>query len=370
MLIITQPPPTTGARRSLDLEQRARSRVQSRHRGRLPVRENVSENVSKEGPLADTLVGLVGNWFVAVPLLLAVIFVFLGMRLVPNTTIGIIEKRLSGAGSVKSGLIALRGEAGFQPRVLRGGLHFLMPVQYAVHVMPLVTIPQGKIGYVFARDGAPLPPTQALGSNVAAADFSDVGSFLAAGGQKGPQRKILREGTYAINLAQFVVITAERVFYLPLEKGEDAIFQRMAQLIDERDGFEPVVLKGHDDLIGIVTVHDGPSIPAGQIIAPTVGDDPAQEGAYHNSFQDPERFLAAGGQRGRQLQPVGARVEARAQVDHRVDASGKGLGDEVIDDPGANGDRPSRHGREDGRHHRQDLWRPFRHQPRHGLVRT
>jgi len=143
-----------------------------------------------------------------------------------------------------------------------------------------------------------------LGANVAAADFSDVGSFLAAGGQKGPQRKILREGTYALNLAEFVVITAERVFYLPLEKGEDVVFQRMAQLIDERDGFEPVVLKGHDDLIGIVTVHDGPSIASGQIIAPTVGDDPTQDGTYHNSFQDPERFLAAGGQRGRQLQTL------------------------------------------------------------------
>src|SRR4030095_7091945 len=83
---------------------------------------------------------------------------------------------------------------------------------------------------------------------------------------------------------------------------EEAVFQRMAQLIDERDGFEPVVLKGHDDLIGIVTVHDGPSIASGQIIAPTVGDDPTQDGTYHNSFQDPERFLAAGGQRGRQLQ--------------------------------------------------------------------
>ena len=31
---------------------------------------------------------------------------------------------------------------------------------------PLVTIPQGKIGYVYARDGKPLPPSQTLGSVV------------------------------------------------------------------------------------------------------------------------------------------------------------------------------------------------------------
>jgi uncharacterized membrane protein YqiK len=37
--------------------------------------------------------------------------------------------------------------------VLRGGWHFLMPFQYRVHRVSLVTIPQGKIGYVFARDG-------------------------------------------------------------------------------------------------------------------------------------------------------------------------------------------------------------------------
>jgi uncharacterized membrane protein YqiK len=236
--------------------------------------------------------------------LLVLLFFLMGLRLVPNNKIGIVEKRLSGAGSVKSGLIAMSGEAGFQPEVLRGGLHFLLPIQYRVHTMPLVTIPQGKIGYVFARDGAALPPTQALASNTTASDFQDVTAFLHAGGQKGPQRKILREGTYAINLAQFVVITNERVYYLPLEKGEEQVFVRMAQLIESRAGFYPVVLQGTDDMIGIVTVHDGPSLPSGQIIAPTVGDDPHDDATYHNSFQDPERFLRAGGQRGRQLQTL------------------------------------------------------------------
>ena len=35
----------------------------------------------------------------------------------------------------------------------------------------------------------------------------------------------------------------------------------------DRNGFEPVVIKGTDDVIGIVTVHDGPSLAEGQIIA-------------------------------------------------------------------------------------------------------
>ena len=225
-------------------------------------------------------------------------------RYIPNDRVGIVEKLWSSSGSLKNGLIALNGEAGFQPRLLRGGWHVLRPFQYRIHKMPLVTIPQGRIGYVFARDGQPLPATQALASNVAASDFQDVAAFLAAGGQRGPQRKILREGTYALNLAQFVVITAERIHFHPLEKNEVDTFVRMAEVVADRDGFEPVVIKGTDDFIGIVTVHDGPSLAEGQIIAPTVGDEAGDAATYHNNFQDVEKFLQAGGRRGRQLQTL------------------------------------------------------------------
>src|SRR5262249_47629944 len=86
--------------------------------------------------------------------------VFLGwltgaLRYIRNSRVGVVEKLFSLRGSVRSGLIALGGEAGYQPWVLRGGLHFMMPFQYRVHSVPLVTIPQGQIGYVFARDGQP-----------------------------------------------------------------------------------------------------------------------------------------------------------------------------------------------------------------------
>ena len=235
-------------------------------------------------------------------LLLVVLFLLAGIRFIPNNKVGIIEMRISPKGSVDKGIMALHGEAGFQPGVLRGGLHYLLPIQYDVHIVPLVTIPQGKIGYVFARDGQPLPSSQTLASNATATDFQDVSVFLERGGQRGPQRKIVREGTYALNLAEFVVITQERLYYLPLEKGEEEVFQRMAAVLREREGFTPVVIKGTDDTIGIVTVHDGSSLPPGQIIAPTVGEDTTNAATYHNSFQDPERFLAANGLRGRQLQ--------------------------------------------------------------------
>lgn len=245
---------------------------------------------------------LLGHPFLAGILGALFLLVLFSFRYIPNNRIGVVEKLFSLKGSVKSGLIALTGEAGFQPHVLRGGWHFLFCLQYKIHIMPLVTIPQGKIGYVFARDGVPLPADQALASNVKARDFQDVNNFLLQGGQKGPQRMILREGTYAINLAQFVVITEDRPYYLVLDPGELEMFERMANIISERNGFSPIVLKDADDMVGIVTIHDGESLPPGEIIAPTVGKDPADEATYHNNFQDPDKFLQAGGRRGRQLQ--------------------------------------------------------------------
>jgi uncharacterized membrane protein YqiK len=216
------------------------------------------------------------------------------IRYIPNHRVGIVEKLFASRGSVKSGFIALDGEAGYQPQVLRGGWHVFVPFQYRVHVVPLVTIPQGKLGYVFARDGEPLLPHQALASNARTADFEDVERFLRSGGQRGPQRRLLREGTFAVNLAQFAVLTEDRTWFLPLERGDAERFRDMSQLIHQRDGFTPVRIEGSADEIGVVTVHDGPGLDSGEIIAPAVDG--------HDHYQDPEAFLAAGGHRGRQLQ--------------------------------------------------------------------
>jgi uncharacterized membrane protein YqiK len=78
----------------------------------------------------------------------------------------------------------------------------------------------------------------------------------------------------------------------------------MKQTILARDGFVPVILAEDQDLVGIVTVHDGPSLPPGEIIAPEVGTDLRDAARFHNNFQEPEKFLKAGGFRGRQLQVV------------------------------------------------------------------
>ena len=227
-------------------------------------------------------------------------------RYIPNNQVGIVEKLWSVKGSITDGFIALNGEAGYEPEVLRGGLHVFFPFMYRIHKSDLVTVGQGKIAYVFARDGAPLGASQVLGANDTEekSDFQDARKFLMAGGQKGPQRKVLREGTYAINTTQFAIITDERVYGHALSPQERSVLDSMQLTISERWGFTPVILAADQDLVGIVTVHDGPSLPPGEIIAPEVGIDLREQYTFHNNFQEPENFLYAGGYRGRQLQTI------------------------------------------------------------------
>src|SRR4029077_16612972 len=220
------------------------------------------------------------------------------------------EKLWSASGSVSEGrILALNGEAGFQVELLRGGLHFgLWRWQYRLHKVPLVTIRQGRIAYVYARDGEALPPSQTLGRIVECNNFQDARAFLgndaarAAGpvrGQRGRQRSILREGVYAINPALFVVMTEDAVFSLRNLQGpqETKAISDWQKVLSEISGFSPVVVgvavEAQDplnsertifvDSLGIVTIHDGPSLEPGEIIAPPVGND-AGDGNYHNNY--------------------------------------------------------------------------------------
>ena len=244
---------------------------------------------------------LLGIKIVAIILGVIILFWIIGFRIIPNDKVGIVEKWWSTKGSLKEQIIALKGEAGYQPALLRGGIHFRTPFIYKVHIVPLVTIPQGKIAYVFARDGKPLEATQTLGKVVKEGNnFQNVRGFIENGGQKGPQRGIIREGTYAFNLAQFVIITENKTYYLKMgSKQELDTISTMSRLISERRGFEPVIIEGNSDLVGIV--NDGQSLGSENIICPIVGDNHNDEN-YHNNFQDIDAFLRAGGYRGRQYQ--------------------------------------------------------------------
>ena len=263
----------------------------------------------------------------------------IGITLIKSDEVGLVEKRFSHKGSLDKAIIALNGEAGYQPDVLRGGIHLRSRIQYRIHRAPLVTIPQGQIGYVFARDGQPLRPEQTLGKVVQGNSFEDVRFFIEKGGQRGPQRAILREGTYALNLIQFVVLSEQRLYFMALDGNDRDIIERMGAALDKIQGFRPVVIGGgsndlvqlsdaqrktdrwagedspegadepkrseserQGDVVGIVTVHDGPSLPQSEIIAPLVGTDPPSPRPSTTTSRTPRSSSRAGGLRGQQYQ--------------------------------------------------------------------
>jgi len=275
--------------------------------------------------------------FLIIPgIVLVAIFLFaygIGFTSIGTDEVGIVEKWWSMSGSVPSdGLIALKGEAGYQPEVLRAGVHFKTPFKYKVKKVRLVTIPQGQIAYVFSRSGESLGDGQTLGKVIPESkSFQDVVAFLNNYGQKGPQRQILREGTYAFNLAQFIIITKDKVHSIFTSKDETAQIETMRSDLARVAGFSPVLISnskapeqgmqqndsnGSDiavvynkvgnksdsrDTIGIVTINEGPTPDNGAIIAPIVGEGINNE-FYHNNFQEPEKFLAADGRKGKQMQ--------------------------------------------------------------------
>jgi uncharacterized membrane protein YqiK len=269
-------------------------------------------------------------WIVGLVLLVALACEIAGLRYIANNRVGVVEKLWSMKGSIpEGGIIALADEAGFQAELLRGGIHFgFWRWQYRIHRLPLVSIPQGKIGYVYARDGEALLPSQTLGKIISCNNFQDARRFLGGEptspehepviGQRGRQRAILREGVYAINLALFTVMTEETVYRLEAGGSKElkALVGWQTELT-EIGGFSPVIIGGAIqtpdplnpdkkmviDSIGIVTVHDGPSLPPGEIIAPAVGVDRNAKD-FHNNFQDIDAFLRAGGRRGLQYVPL------------------------------------------------------------------
>jgi uncharacterized membrane protein YqiK len=313
------------------------------------------------GLLYHPLAALIADWEIspgaqgvlyALLLLLGIILLceLVGLRYIPNNRVGIVEKLWSPKGSVSEGrIIALGEEAGYHVDLLRGGFHLgLWRWQYRIHKVALVTVGQGKIGYVYARDGQPLQPSQTLGRVVPSNNFQDARAFLGEGseensqlGQRGRQRAILREGVYAINLSLFVIITEDVVYRLNLQgQRELETLVSWQKELRHIDGFSPVVIgsihrssdeeagesslerRGRakqaraipstevrdpfesdaglfQDNIGIVTVQDGPSLSPGEIIAPAVGNERTDPN-FHNNFQDPEAFLRADGRRGRQ----------------------------------------------------------------------
>jgi uncharacterized membrane protein YqiK len=193
-----------------------------------------------------------------------------GVVIVPEDSVGIVNKKYVVIGQNRTlpagAIIALHGEAGLQADGLAPGLHFgLWPWQYVVTLQKFITIGQDAIGIVDARDGHPLKDGRVLARRVDCNSFQDARAFLEGGGERGPQMTVIPPGTYRINTALFAVQSVK-------------------------------VLDIPDNMVGIVTTKEGRPLPAGEIASQPVPG--------HNSFQDGQAFVDAGGGKGLQEQVI------------------------------------------------------------------
>lgn len=206
---------------------------------------------------------LIGKW---------ILRVLLGMVIIPKDKIGLVTKKfiLVGAKSLADGrIIASNGEAGYQIDTLApGDLKWgYWPWQYSIDLQSFIEIPKGKIGLVNAKDGSLLPQGQILARGVECDDFQNARLFMANGGQRGKQTKYLNSGVYRINTLLFEVQTVD---VTEIAEGQ----------------------------VGIITAKDGQPLTQGQIAGNSV--DSSKDG--HNNFQDFDKFIELGGQRGLQTQ--------------------------------------------------------------------
>jgi uncharacterized membrane protein YqiK len=81
------------------------------------------------------------------------------------------------------------------------------PGLFNIKLFAATMVSENSIGLVEALDGAPLDPKDYVATQIQGHDnFQDSNTFIANGGQRGPQKDILLPGTYYINPLMFKVI--------------------------------------------------------------------------------------------------------------------------------------------------------------------
>ncbi|CDZ77457.1 putative protein with protein kinase and helix-hairpin-helix DNA-binding domains [Legionella massiliensis] len=113
------------------------------------------------------------------------------------------------------------GQKGPQIDILLPGTYRINTKLFEITVMNATVIPVKEVGLVTAKDGDALPSSEYIAKSVSGhQDFQDGATFLANGGQRGPQLDFLKPGTYYINPLMFDV-SLDKV--LTVERGEVAV---------------------------------------------------------------------------------------------------------------------------------------------------
>ena len=135
---------------------------------------------------------------------------------IPADQTGVVT-RLFGSALPPGNIVARHGEQGPQAEILGPGWHFgYFPFVYEVELSPVVVIQPGKLGFVNALDGKPLPEGETyapLWSSTA--EMLDPITFLAKEGCRGPQTTVLTPGSYRYNPRLHQVQTIDALIVAP-----------------------------------------------------------------------------------------------------------------------------------------------------------
>lgn len=193
----------------------------------------------------------------AVRWLLRILAPTIGLILIVISTAIYVEDDQAGVVVVKFGadlptgqIIATKGEKGPQASVLPPGWHFgYWPWQYELKTVDNITIPQGAVGVVEAKDGSkPLPKGE-----IFAAEWENPSEMLDGQkfmnrGIKGPQLTVLTPGQYRYNPRLFN-ISAYNALEVPI--GTVAVIKANAGKVIEKGktiqkvNGVPIVPKGY-----------------------------------------------------------------------------------------------------------------------------
>ena len=90
-------------------------------------------------------------------LVLIIFYLWMSVRVVGPTEVGLVMKRFGFRKLKDDNPIAFHGEAGYQADLLMAGRRWKPWLLYEVHMYPWVQVPAGEIGVVIAQVGSPLP---------------------------------------------------------------------------------------------------------------------------------------------------------------------------------------------------------------------
>jgi uncharacterized membrane protein YqiK len=207
--------------------------------------------------------------YLVVAFVVLIILVTILRRILVNVgarEIAIKERRYLGAKMPPGRVVATEGEVGIQADVLKPGLHLIKwPFEKVIRKFPLIEIGADEMGIIEAIDGEPMPPGGIFAPDRAQNahnNFQDPIAFIKRGGVKGIQLRTLPPGLWPIHPYLFRV-SVTKTTVIPQGK------------------------------VGIVTSADGVQLDPGRLLAKSIEN--------HRNFQDAERFIAAGGQKGPQV---------------------------------------------------------------------